>query len=215
MSKDTTKQPATTPATPPATAPTTAPATTAAAAATDAKKRKQAEHGYIANGKPTDEQEQATGCTYTDVKTAKSVSFEIPGAKPGSVQTMLAAFGLKTLMTNTASGNRNAVNGPQGDDISAINARLAELKDGQWAIAAEGARGPKVDIDVLAGVLFDTAKKAGKTQTSWNKPVDVLTYREKLNDDLPYRRSVMQVVSIRDEYRKRAGVTGPTVDDVI
>lgn len=190
----------------PATTPAPAPAATKAETAAG---RKKADHFYIdASGAVVETQEAAAGIGYRDAATKAEVKFPIPGAQAGSVLTMLAVFGAKTLATNTASANRNSTTGPTGTDIDAIKARFAELKDGQWDVSEGRGGGPKVDVAVLATVMAEFGKAKGKSTTA-------AEYEKKLTDDLPFRRTVMQVTAIRDEYRKRAGVAAPAIDDVL
>jgi len=184
-----------------------------------AKRAKRAEHDYLdASGAVVDEQEAATGCRYKDVATGKVADFQVLGVKAGSVAAMLAAFGLKTLMTNTASGNRNTPTGESTgiDDVTAIVNRLGELKDGQWAAPSEGGvRGPKYDNAVLATIFAEFMEKKGKT-------VDVAKVEEKLTDDSGWKRGVLAAEirkgwTVRDEYAKRQGIeAGPkkSLDDL-
>lgn len=202
MAKDTTQTAA---APKPQATTASAPATASAPEAVKPQKReKKAEHTYInASGAVVENIEEATGCGYKDLATGKTFTFQIPGAEPGKVQTMFALFGLKTNLTNTASGNRNSQDGPTTDDVSAIEERFKELKDGQWSIAGEGAaKGPKWDLDILTSVMVELVGKAS------GKPQDPAKMREKLNDDLKYRRGAMANPQVKMAYQKAAGVSG-------
>lgn len=195
------------PATPGAAPTSPAPATTTTAA--KAKREKKAIHGYIGpDGSAVEELEQATGVSYKDVATGKSIMLNLAeaGGKPGARLTMAAVFGLKTKFTNEASGNRNAADGPKVDDIAAIQSWLDEFKDGQWSVAGEGAaKGPKWNLDVLASVLAELiGKNIGKT-------LDISKVREKLNDDVKYRRDAMKNPDVILAYNKAAGTSGPTL----
>ena len=129
------------------------------------------------------------------------------GLKAGDVVVMGWVFGLKTRMTNAASANRNALEGPSTDDVSAIIDNLAELKTGQWLIAGEGAaRGPKWNLDTLAIVIADMVKaKTGKPQA-------VAPVRAKLETDLKYRRGAMANAAVKLAYQQAAGVSGPSIE---
>lgn len=177
-------------------------------------KRKKADHIYLGpDGKPVDAQEAATGCRYADVATGAHVDYQVPGGKAGSVATMLAVFGLKTLFTNTASSNRNSPgDSPFANDVEAIKSRMAEMKDGQWDEPSEGPRGPKYDNAVLAAIFGEVLAKKGKQ-------VDLAKIEQKLTDDGAWKRGVLAAEirkdwSIRQEYAKRQGVTGPKAKSV-
>ena len=113
-------------------------------------------------------------------------------------------------MTNAASANRNALEGPSGDDAAAIIENLSELKTGQWLIAGEGAaRGPRWDLDILAQAIADLVKAStGKTQA-------IAPLRAKLENDLKFRRGAMANGEVRVAYQRAAGTTGLAVVDMI
>ena len=184
---------------------------TGATAPTKEKRAAKAKHEYLnAGGTVVADIEEATGCRYIDLKTAKVVDINpaLPaGLKAGDVVVMGWVFGLKTRMTNAASANRNALEGPSTDDVSAIIDNLAELKTGQWLIAGEGAaRGPKWNLDTLAIVIADMVKaKTGKPQA-------VAPVRAKLETDLKYRRGAMANAAVKLAYQQAAGVSGPSIE---
>src|SRR3990167_8436410 len=189
------------------TAPTSG-ATAGATAPTKEKRAAKAKHEYLnAGGTVVADIEEATGCRYIDLATKKVVDFQIPGAVAVDVRTMAAVFGVKTRMTNAASANRNALEGPNTDDVSAIIDNLGELKTGQWLIAGEGAaRGPKWNLDTLAIVIADMVKaKTGKPQA-------VPPVRAKLETDLKYRRGAMANAAVKLAYQQAAGVSGPSIE---
>lgn len=195
------------------------------APASEPKRAKTAFHDYVdAAGNPVDI-EKATGFRYQPAalvgkddkgnpvydRTGPAFAYQIPGAQPGSVQTMLAVFGADTLSTNTRSGayqQRGKVADPAAD-IAAIAARFAEgeLKDGQWATPGEGARGPKYDRDVLAACIIEQIEADRKAPAG-----DAAYYRKRMDDDVAYFRKILQHTKIMDRYRKATGSAVSTAD---
>jgi len=176
-----------------------------------AKREKKAEHFYIdASGNTIKGIANAAGVGYRDVATKEVTTYLIPGAVPGTVQSMLAAFGAKTLNTNSASTGRQARaadNGAGPSDVAAIVARYAELKDGQWAIPSEGGvRGPRIDNAILAAVLAEMIEeRTGKVQ-------DEAKIAAKLESDDKYRRSAWANPHVKVAYAEAAGTGGDVAD---
>ena len=124
---------------------------------------RQGEHAWIdaagtvivdGDGKTVRSPVNATGAYYKDKATGEEVTFQLPGkVKAGTVLTMLACFGLRTLMTNTASAARQAREKDLDDtsDVEAIRYRLeTELVDGKWADPTTRTGGPRFNADTLA-----------------------------------------------------------------
>jgi hypothetical protein len=90
----------------------------------------------------------------TDTAPAGSV-FELDMTKlPPAALLMLGAFGAQTLAGNVVN---TAVNGPKGDPnvnpVPLIEARFAELANGEWADRAGGVGGVRYEKDKLAAAI--------------------------------------------------------------
>jgi hypothetical protein len=158
-----------------------------------AKTRKVADHFYLdASGNVVEEQEKATGIRYQVVATKENFDFQVPGAVPGSVQTMIALFGAKTLAINTASQNRQD---PESDvtDPVAISERFSLIKDGDWGVSRGGGGGARIDIDLLIEALGQVYKKE-------KKPFDPDKYGTAIRDNEEYRKKVFSNLAVKARY---------------
>lgn len=190
------------------------PATEPAAAAEPPKEKRpaRAEHEFLnANGDIVEDIELATGIRYTDKATTETFNWQIPNATAGSIITMFAIFGAKTRAINAGSAARQQRardNTFTMSDVAYMTDVFAGCTDGQWSPPADGAkRGPKYDLDILAAAIVDELTKAGKTPN----PMKI---REKLGDDVAFRRGAVQVPGVLENYNLRAGKTAPTIDSL-
>ncbi|HXV74199.1 MAG TPA: hypothetical protein VD713_05660 [Sphingomonadales bacterium] len=178
---------------------------------TAAKVERKAAHAWLLpDGVETKAIASATGASYTDKATGESASYQIPGAVAGSVTTMLACFGLRTLMTNTASQARQARDRGEADvggDVENIRERLAEIKDGAWgAERAGGGLGRGINIPALVDAIEEVATKK-------RKPFDRAVVLQRVTEDAKYRRDVKAIPEVLVAYTKRTS-TGKSLDDV-
>lgn len=170
-----------------------------------AVKERVATHELLdASGAVVDDEELASGIRYTLNATGKSFDFQVPGAQPGSVTTMLAIFGAKTLATNEASQVRQKDD--TGDQLGAIQERFELLATGKW-VDRTGGVGAKVDLDALAQAIANAFIAKGKT-------VEVSVVRTKLDADKVWAKQTRQVPEIAAEYASIVGRTVKSVDDV-
>lgn len=188
-------------------------ATTETAAA-KAKREKQATHYWLASdgsdkqvidGKVTDkwlEQEQATGYRYVSESGFK-FDYQVPGALIGSVTTMLALFGAKTLAINTASAARQA----DADQLEALNSRFTkELYEGHWADERTGG-GRAYDEETIIAAVVQVAGSKGAT------PENVAAKIKALPGGLQaYAKNAMTNPQVNAAYNKIKGKVAAKVD---
>lgn len=122
-------------------------------------REKQATHYWLAAdgtdkvGDTWISQEAASGYRYTS-EGGWNFEYQVPGAAPGTVATMLALFGAKTLAINTASAARQA----EVDQKEALTARFTkELYDGHWADERTGG-GRAYDEDTIVQAVVNASK---------------------------------------------------------
>ena len=156
--------------------------------------------------------DKATQFSYTDIATGEKDVRDLAaiGAVAGSALAMLALFGISTLATNEASQVRQAAERGEEDvpsEVEGIADRLDQLfNDGIWREKREGGVGAaKVDRDALAQVVVDIAAQNGKT-------VDLLTIRQKLDDDTKFFRLVRKDERMTKLYNERVGKDSKPVD---
>lgn len=172
------------------------------------KRESVAKHELIiAPGGEHTEMTKAVGIRYTDRRTGAKFEYLIPNAQPGTASTMLALFGAKTKATNEASRVRNGEKGTPDEEMEAIDEVFANLDKGVWREKAEGGGGSRTDKALLAEVIVaslgDKANAGGS-----------LFYQHRLENEDGYLKKVMSVDAIKNEYRKRAGKTGPDVTTI-
>lgn len=190
--------------------PAPAPASEPAAPAATNKPR-IAEHDWIdANGDVVESIEEATGIKYRQLATDESMTWQIPGAVPGSIQTMMAAFGARTKATNStlaAREKRKRDNTFTTSDVAHMKEIFAQIQVGQWGAPSEGGvkRGPKYDLDVLTAVICAMIEAEGGSP-------DPLKIRAKCGDSPAYVRGAIAMTDengvrvIEREYNKRKGI---------
>lgn len=185
-----------------------APQPVAPAPAPDDKVERQAKHELIASaGGEHTSMDKATGIRYTQLKSGAVFEYVIPGAQPGTAATMLALFGAKTKATNEASRVRNGEKGTPDEEMEAIDEVFANLDKGIWREKAEGGGGSRTDKALLAEVIVSALGAQAN-------PGGSLYYQHRLEQEDGYLKKVMSVDAIKNEYRKRAGKTGPAVDTI-
>jgi len=116
---------------------------------TTATSKAVAKHFLLTStGEVTEKEEEATGIRYVSLASGRTLDFQVPGAVAGTPVTMGAVFGFKTLATNEASAMRQK-EGPNSDQIGAIEERFALISTGQWVDRTrEG--GPRTDPNDMA-----------------------------------------------------------------
>jgi hypothetical protein len=150
----------------------------------------------------------AIGIRYTDRATGKVFEYLIPGAQPGNPLTMLALFGAKTKATNETSRVRNGKNGGNPnpiEELEALDEVFESITNGVWREKAEGGGGSRTDLGLLAEVLIELLGQNAKG--------DKAHYVQRFTDDKAYRAKVLKS-DAGDEYKRRAGKVGPTIDSL-
>ena len=183
----------------------TAAPTTPTAGETD-KVERRAKHELIAA--PGGEHvgiDQAKGIRYTDIESGQKFEFILPEAKPGHPLTMLALFGAKTKATNETSRVRNGAGGGSVAQMEALDEVFESISNGVWREKAEGGGGSRTDRDLLATVLLEMLGQSAKGDKAF--------YVKRFEDDPKYLRLVLKS-DAGEEYRKRAGKTGPAINSL-
>ena len=180
--------------------------------ATEDKGTRKAKHAWLLpDGSETKAIVAATGASYTTLEAGEKVEWQVPGASAGDVATMLGLFGLRTLMTNTASQAfqaRNRGEADVGSDVENIKERLGEIKPGVWGAERQGGGGLR-GINIPA--LVDAAEAvAGKRK----KPFDRAKVLQRVTEDQKYRRDLKGIPEILVEYTKRTAGSGKSLDDM-
>jgi hypothetical protein len=147
----------------------------------------------------------AVGIRYTDRTSGQVFEYIIPDAKAGSPLTMLALFGAKTKATNETSRVRNGAGGDTTAQMEALDEVFESITNGVWREKAEGGGGTRTDKSLLATVLIELL--------GTNAKGNVEHYVKRFTDDIAYMRKVLKS-DAGDEYRKRAGKTGPAIDSL-
>jgi hypothetical protein len=150
----------------------------------------------------------AIGIRYTDRSTNQKFEYLIPNAVAGSPLTMLALFGAKTKATNETSRVRNGKNGGVSnpvEEMEALDEVFESISAGVWREKAEGGGGSRTDKSLLATVLIELLGSNAKG--------NVDHYIQRFTDDVNYMRKVLKS-DAGEEYRKRAGKSGPAVESL-
>jgi hypothetical protein len=187
-------------------------ATETAGADTEPAKRKVADHWLIdADGNKVDDEEVATGIGYQVVGSKAPFTFQT-GQAAGTAAAMLAVFGAKTLATNESSAARNRKDDPADADgqMEAVAERFALIGTGKWVDRTREGVGAKIDLDALAGAIIAVAEAADPS-----KVPDYAKVRQKLEEDVGFRKTVRQVPAIATEYANRAGRPAKTLADAL
>lgn len=114
---------------------------------------------------------RAAGVYYKDTATGEEVShrFELPkGVKVGHPVLQAACFGIRTLMTNTASAIRQAREKGETElsDVEGIKERLSELTEGVWSIPAGREGGPRYNNQTLAEAISAATNGARSVESA-------------------------------------------------
>jgi hypothetical protein len=156
----------------------------------------------------------ATGIRYTDRASSQVFEYIVPLPKAvlakgvtiddfkGSAILMGALFGFKTKATNETSRVRNGTGGDTTAQMEALDEVFESITNGVWREKAEGGGGTRTDKSLLATVLIELL--------GTNAKGNVDHYVKRFNDDMGYMKKVLKS-DAGDEYRKRAGKTGPAV----
>lgn len=169
-------------------------------------KRKIAERDYLGpDGSVVDDEEEAAGVRYTQLASGKSIDILIPNASPGSVQTMLAAFGAKTWVGNLVSQFKG--------DLGAVQGRVSELADNNWPGRAPG-EGPvsKINLDALAVAMALVAEETGKLKEGDSADEYKARARAKIDGDVALRRKMRAIPEVAAKYNELVGKEAGNVD---
>lgn len=176
--------------------------TTTAPDANDDKREQVAIHSWLdAEGNETKDIHVATGYRRKDKATNEIFEYKSQG-KAGSAAVMLELFGAKTKATNEASQVRQAerrgedVDGSETDNVIEV---FEQIANGVWREVREGGGAAKVDRDALAASIVEAKQKAGLPAE------DVLTYRQKLDDDVAWFRKVRKNPEVTAIYNAKVG----------
>lgn len=178
---------------------------------TQATKREQlANHGLVdADGKPTDEMEQAMGATYALIALPNE-SFTYTYGKSADGDRMLALFGAKTLATNESSQARQKLgkSGTEADQMAWVRERFELIATGQWVDKTREGVSRAWDKDILCGILVESATAQGKTP-------DAVKIRALLDSNEQFYKDCQLVPEYATEYRKRTNKTVKSVADIM
>lgn len=171
----------------------------APAASADDKRKAIAVRDWInAAGEVVKNEADATGFRYTYRKTGSAVDYQCDPAKKLTV--MFACMGGLTKVGNIVNSIVNADDYNGDDPMPDVVSWLAGAENGVWREPTEaGARGPKYNRDVLAGVLH--------TMIGPDVKGDVVYYREKLND-ASYYAKVRGNAGIMNQYHQEMARRG-------
>jgi hypothetical protein len=159
----------------------------------------------------------ATGIRYTDRASSQVFEYIVPLPKAvlakgvtiddfkGSAILMGALFGFKTKATNETSRVRNGAGGDTTAQMEALDEVFESITNGVWREKAEGGGGSRTDKVLLATVLVEMLGAIAKGGVS--------DYVTRFTDDPAYMRKVLKS-DAGDEYKRRAGKTGPAIDSL-
>lgn len=189
-----------------------------------------AKHAYIkASGEVADKIEDAAGVRYWLDDKGEGPSFDY--LIPADVMPMLAAFGARTLVTNTVSSFYDAVpkGAPKGtprprkadapdSDLSGLNERFAAIVAGDWGAERGGGGGVGYNLEDLLDALDEVMQAAG-TQINREKVAAALadggTFKGAALDAKGYRKAVIGVEGVKAAYEaRRAAKATPTTSAV-
>lgn len=179
-------------------APAPAPEQAPAASADDKRKAIAVRDWINAAGEVVKNEVDATGFRYTFRKTGSAVDYQCDPTKKLTI--MFACMGGLTKVGNIVNSIVNADDYNGDDPIPDVVSWLAGAENGVWREPSEaGARGPKYNRDVLAGVLH--------TMLGADAKGDVVYYREKLNDSSYYAK-VRGNAGIMNQYHQEMARRG-------
>jgi hypothetical protein len=172
--------------------------------------------------------EQATGIRYT-TDAGEIFDYQV-GSEPGLPQTMLAAFGARTLATNTVSSFYGAADKvtrerPRKDDapendIVGLQERFAAIVSGDWgASVGGGTGGTGYNLDDLCDAAESVITAAG---APFNKEriADALRNGGRFKgadlDAKAYRNAIYNVAGVKEAYQALRAAKRPatSVDEV-
>lgn len=170
------------------------------------KKRKLAEHSYIdLQGNEVEQVEQATGIHYLHIAAGSEFEYQIPGAVAGSPQTMLAAFGGRTLATNEASQVKQK-HGAKADPVANIRERFDGINSGTWVDRTR--EGFTVNLDALTQALIDAMVADGKPAP------DAIKTRQQLEADKALVKAVRSNPKVTARYAEIVGRSQSSLDEL-
>lgn len=114
------------------------------------KKDRISQKDYIDAAGAVVDIEKATGLRYTSLADKKAGDMQIPGIAAGSVQAMLAVFGLRTVATNFGSQNARKTNPDEkfASDTDCVLDRFSRIVQDDWGTEGGGG-GFGIDQDAL------------------------------------------------------------------
>jgi hypothetical protein len=181
-------------------------------AVTEPSRKKIAERDWInAAGEKAETEDEAIVARYTYLADGKSFDFE-PKTDDAATR-MLAIFGAHTLMGNVTNTWKIEKGDKADSPVDAIKDRFALLAEGKWIDRSAGAVGAKLDKDVLAESITQVMLEAGKI-TQAEVGDKKAGYRQRLEDDPVYVRTVRQVKSVSDRYAELMGRPTKSLDDI-
>lgn len=145
------------------------------------------------NGMVTPHHEKA--CAYRMTQLATEATFEWhthAETEAGGVETMLALFGAKTKAINTASTARTK----GADEIEAVKAFFAELKDGEWPENRSG--GLAINEEALARAIARAKEEAGAD-------VDAEDILRRIAEEAGYKTKAMKNSRVYELYHEENG----------
>lgn len=168
------------------------------------KSRAVAKREWInAEGAVVENEEEATGVRYTELETSESVDWQ-SGGDAGQTATMVACFGMLTLMGNIRNTIKNGNEPSDENVVDAIKARIAVMDTGKWLDRASGERGPKIDPDKLAEAFMQWVSETGSAEAKAKlQTKDV--YVQRLIEDKSYAAKVRNIPEVKIIYNKLAG----------
>lgn len=175
-------------------------------------KRKQvSKRAFIdKSGNPVDNIDEATGARYTLLAPSGNKDFDIQLGEAGKAVTMFAIFGAHTKLGNVANTVLNDKDEPGSPDDAAseIEDFIKMAEGGVWREKSAGPVGTRIDKDALAAAIVAVAEAAGKSP-------DYQKIRDRLESDPQYVRTARSVTDVQNEYARRVGKAGKSIDDLI
>lgn len=180
-----------------------APATDTTAADTK-KSRAVAKREWLnASGTVVENEEEATGVRYTELETGESVDWQ-SGGDAGQTATMVACFGMLTLMGNIRNTIKNGNEPSDENVVDAIRARIAVMDGGKWLDRASGAGGPKIDVAKMAAAFIEWVQTTGSDEAKGKLQTQEV-YAERLETDKSYAAKVRNIPEVKIIYNRLAG----------
>jgi hypothetical protein len=182
-----------------------------AEAETSKRKRVSRRDFLNATGGIVDSMEEAAGARYT-LMTSKDdgYSFDQQIGPAGAPATMFAVFGFHTKVGNVANTVLNDKDSPGTveDAAQAIEDYLAGVAKGQWREPGKGDGFARIDLDALAEAIVQVATAAGKSP-------DKAAIRQRLDDDVKWRKAARQVDDVRITFDRLVGKGTKSIGDLL